>query len=222
MRRRFRGLREGLKMDPKEVVREFHKLYYHSPVISTQTHWLGVPVLKCPLDLWIYQDIIFQNKPDVIVEAGTHHGGSAFYMASIFDLVGKGHVITMDVVDKPGRPRHQRITYLKASSTEKSTVDSALKLIGDGKRVTVVLDSEHDYVHVSKELVLWSKVVSVGQYLIVEDTNIGGNPVLPQWANGPFQAIKNWGPEKNGFSVDHSKEKFLMTLNPGGYLKRVR
>jgi len=209
-------------MNPVEVIREFHKLYYQSKIVSHSTHWLGVAVLKCPLDLWIYQDIIFQCKPDVIVEAGTHHGGSAFYMASIFDLVGNGRVITLDVVDKPGRPRHQRITYLKASSTEKSTLDSVKNIIGQNKKVMVILDSEHDFVHVSKELALWSPVVSVGQYLIVEDTNIGGNPVHPEWANGPLQAVRKWDPDKNGFVTDHSREKFLMTFNPSGYLKKVR
>src|SRR5260370_40946135 len=74
--------------------------------------WFGVPMLKYPTDLFVYREIIFETKPDVIIEAGTARGGSAYYFASLFDLLGRGRVITMDIRDFPEKPKHPRIEYL--------------------------------------------------------------------------------------------------------------
>ena len=79
---------------------------------------MGIPVLKCPLDLWIYQEIIFHVKPDLIIETGTYKGGTAHFFASMCELIGNGEVITIDIEAYPNRPIHPRITYLHGSSTE--------------------------------------------------------------------------------------------------------
>src|SRR4029078_11762573 len=82
------------------VIREFSQLYYDGldakPLYET-TSWLGVKALKCPLDMWIYQEILFKTKPDIIVETGVHHGGSTLYVASICDLLGSGTVLACDI-----------------------------------------------------------------------------------------------------------------------------
>ena len=75
---------------------------------------MGTPVLKCPLDLWMYQEILIHTRPDVIVETGTHMGGSALYLAGICDLLGHGRIVTIDVEEREGRPEHPRILYLRA------------------------------------------------------------------------------------------------------------
>src|SRR3954462_4813603 len=103
----------------KALVNQFHRLYYHTPARTWQnTYFLGVPVWKNPLDMWLYQEMIHDVRPDVLVEAGTKYGGSAFYFARIFDLMEHGHVVTIDVEPQPDRPEHRRITYLTGSSTD--------------------------------------------------------------------------------------------------------
>src|SRR5262245_30996750 len=102
-----------------DVVAEFNKLYYdgyRQGGTWYATAWLGVTVWKCPLDLWVYQEIVHEIRPDLIVETGTAFGGSALYLASICDLIGHGHVVTIDIQETPNRPRHERITYLLGSS----------------------------------------------------------------------------------------------------------
>ncbi|MFH1821914.1 MAG: CmcI family methyltransferase, partial [Methanobacteriota archaeon] len=116
----------------KGVVDNFHKLYYYSYFFGKtlgNTFWLGVPTLKCPLDAWIYQEIVFETKPDIIVECGTANGGSALYLASLCDIIGKGRVITIDIEDGEGRPKHDRITYILGSSVASETVEKIKKLV---------------------------------------------------------------------------------------------
>src|SRR5580765_6266025 len=82
----------------------------------TGTTWMGVPAMKYPGDAWTYQEIIFDTKPDLIIETGTNRGGSALFLAHMFDLVGKGRVMTIDIESRSGLPVHPRITYLTGSS----------------------------------------------------------------------------------------------------------
>ncbi len=105
------------------TVDEFHRLYY-SEARSTweNTFWLGTRVLKCPLDLWVYQELIADIRPELIVETGTAAGGSALFLASMCDLVRRGEVVSIDIRDEPARPAHPRITYLIGSSTSESIV----------------------------------------------------------------------------------------------------
>jgi hypothetical protein len=95
------------------VIRAFHQAYYNSPASTwLNTRWQGVSVEKNPLDLWIFQEIIYDTKPDVIVEAGTFRGGSALFMANMLDLLGHGQVVTIDIEEFPDRPQNPRIHYL--------------------------------------------------------------------------------------------------------------
>jgi cephalosporin hydroxylase len=208
----------------KEVVDNFHKLYYYSYTFGKtwgKTSWLGVPAAKCPLDAWIYQEIIFETKPDVIIECGTANGGSALYLASVCEMLGNGRVITIDIEDIKGRPKHDRITYILGSSVASETVEKIRKMIPPGAKVMVILDSDHHKEHVLNELRLYAPLVSKGCYLVVEDTNIG-DPVLQDFGPGPRQAIEEFMRGNTGFEADRSREKFYMTFNPGGYLKKVK
>ena len=118
------------------VVQEFHQLYYDNPGQTWyNTFWFGTPVQKCPLDLWIYQEIIYETKPDLIVETGTFKGGSAHFMASILDLLGDGEVITIDIEYRPARPVHPRLTYLTGSSTDSQIVSTVYER-ASGKRLS--------------------------------------------------------------------------------------
>ena len=204
-----------------EIVDEFLKLYYESPTTWRNTFWLGTPALKCPLDLWIYQEIIFEVKPDVIIECGTFEGGGALFLASICELLKRGTVITIDVEAMRGRPRHRRIRYLLGSSTSKGIVDKLRSSIKARDRVMVILDSDHSKDHVLSELRIYSRFVTTGSYLIVEDAIVNGHPVLPDYGPGPMEAIQEFLSENKEFVVDRSRAKFLMTFNPDGWLRRV-
>ncbi len=207
----------------QRIVREFHKLYYYGKerTWKNNTFWLNVPVAKCPMDMWVYQEIIVETKPDVIIETGTAFGGSALFMASICDFEKRGRIITIDVAQQPERPQHERIKYLSGSSISEQVIETVKGLIDIGDRVMVVLDSDHGEEHVLRELEIYSQLVSLDCYLIVEDTNINGNPVLPLHGGGPMEAVRQFRMTHNGFVVDDEREKFFMTFNPKGYLRRV-
>ena len=207
----------------KNIVDEFHELYYYSYNWGgtwDNTFWLGILTRKCPLDLWIYQEIIFEVKPDVMIECGTANGGSALFLASMCDLVNNGKVITIDIEDKEGRPTHKRIKYLLGSSTSIEVVEQVRKLISDKDKVMVILDSDHSKGHVLSELKIYSKFVTKGSYIIVEDTNINGHPVFLDFGPGPMEAVEEFLKENKDFSVDRSREKFYLTFNPKGFLQK--
>ena len=203
----------------RSIVNHFHRLYYHHGTYNN-TAWLGVPVQKCPLDLWIFQEIVHEVRPDVIVEAGTYKGGSAFFLASILDAVGHGQVVSIDIVEHEERPDHPRVHYLLGSSTSEEIVDQVRSFIREGDTVMVALDSDHRRDHVLEELRIYSDLVTAGSYLIVEDTHLNGNPILPGWGPGPNEALESFLAKDDRFVVDASREKLLMSFNRGGYLRK--
>jgi len=219
-----------------EIVDAFHKLYYDNADRTwnskSQTKWLGVPVWKCPLDLWIIQEIVFETRPDLVIEAGTAYGGSALFYASLFDLIGNGEVITIDSNEPhygitadvvANRPRHSRITYLTGSSISQDIIDQVSDKVESEKlSVMVDLDACHNHGHVLLELRSWSRLVTVNNYLIVEDSNVNGHPVAPDHGPGPWEAIEDFLQENKDFQIDEVREKFYLTFNPRGYLKRIR
>jgi len=204
------------------ITNHFHRLFYYSKETWKNTFWLGTPLLKCPLDLWIYQEIIFELKPDLIIECGTFQGGSALFFACICDLVGKGKILTIDIQDSEKRPKHKRITYLVGSSTSEEIVRKVQDLIDEDGQVMVILDSEHSMHHVLNEMRIYGEFVTPGSYLIVEDTNINGHPVRPNYTPGPMEAVRIFLRESKAFAADTGREKFYMSFNPNGYLKRIR
>ncbi|PWC55373.1 hypothetical protein TSO221_05240 [Azospirillum sp. TSO22-1] len=189
--------------------------------------WMGVPVLKFPNDLMLYQEIVFETKPDLIIETGTYNGGSAFFLAHLLDLIGHGRIVTVDVEPMPDRPQHPRITYQTGSSIDPAIVDP-LRAEAEGKTVLVSLDSSHLASHVLAEMRIYADLVSVGSYMVVEDSNINGHPVWPGYteppnpeASGPMEAIRRFVDERGDFVIDALKHRLLVTNNPNGYLKRL-
>lgn len=170
--------------------------------------------------MWVYQDIIAETEPDIIVECGAAQGGSAHYLADFCDALNHGHVISIDIEDRE-RPGHDRIKYLIGSSVEDEVVNTVYDEIDNEDDVMVILDSDHRKQHVLSELQTYSEIVSPGQYLIVEDTNLNGNPVREDFGPGPNEAIKQFLKYNDRFVIDESREKHQLTFNPGGYLKRV-
>ena len=209
----------------KAAIEAFHRLYFDGPAgegrVHHRTRWMGVETLKCPLDLWVYQEILFDVRPDLVVETGTHKGGSALFLAGMLDLLGKGEVATIDVRTDPARPAHPRIRYVAGSSADPQVVASVFSGRRSGEVCLVILDSDHSRDHVARELTAFAPRVSVGSYLIVEDTNVNGHPVLPDFGPGPYEAVGEFLASHPEFEADASREKFLMTFNPRGFLKRI-
>ena len=207
----------------KKLIDEFHKLYYEFPEKTwNNTFWLGIPTQKCPLDLWIYQEIIYDVKPDVIVEAGTANGGGALFLAGICDFVGNGRVISIDIANADKKPKHKRIDYLLGSSTSEEIVRKVKGSIKEHDKVMVILDSDHSKSHVLDELRIYNKLVTKGSYLVVEDTNINNHPVSSNFGPGPMEAVEVFLQENHDFVIDKRKEKFYLTFNPKGYLRKMR
>lgn len=205
----------------RSTIRRFHRLYYgHSGRTWRNTYWLGVPLQKCPLDLWMYQELLTEIRPELVVETGTFAGGSALYLGSCMDLVGRGRVITIDVVERDHRPEHARVSYLAGSSTDPDIVERVRQASASSAPVMVILDSDHSYDHVLAELRLYAPLVTPGSYLVVEDTNIG-RPVEPALVPGPYEAVEEFLRGAPGFVRDPEREKFFLTFNPGGYLRRL-
>ncbi len=170
--------------------------------------------------MWIYQEIIWSQRPEYIIECGTFRGGSALFYAHLFDLIGHGEVITLDILEQADRPQHERITYINGSSTDTNVISKVTDIIGENKKVLVVLDSDHSRDHVLAEMHAWKDVVTAGSYMIVEDSNVNGHPARPDHGPGPMEAIQSFIKENNDFEIDLSKEKFFMTQNPRGYLRK--
>jgi cephalosporin hydroxylase len=196
----------------KKVVDAFHCEYYVSEVWN-QTFWRGHRVLKFPTDLIIYQEIIHEIRPRFIVECGTHEGGSAVFLGDMCELEGYGSVISIDV-NAAARPAHSRVEYVTGDSRD-GLLPARLNLHG---RIMVILDSEHSREHVLKELAVWAPRVTPGSYLIIEDTNLG-HPVRSN-NPGPWEALDDWLPAHPEFEPDPYRERFGLTTNPRGYLRR--
>jgi len=216
------------------ITNQFHRLFYYRQPWK-KTYWFGQQLLKCPFDLWVYQELIYKVKPDIIIECGTYKGGSAYYFASILDLINKGRVITIDVCNEDQislssedtvqkRPVHERIQYLLGSTISDTIIDEIQKQISSDDVVMVILDSNHLMDHVFKEMELYSKFVSKGSYLIVEDSNLFGHPIRPEryrFGKGPFEATELFLSQHSNFIIDEECEKYFMTFNPSGYLLRT-
>ena len=214
---------ESLSRGERKIVARFHRLYYNrwrSGAPTIDLSWFGVRLLKCPMDLWMYQELLWRVRADLVVETGTLFGGSALFLAHMCVLMGEGRILTIDKELVGDRPAHPRITYLLGSSTDDSTVMEVARYAAEAQRVMVILDSDHKASHVLEEMRRYADFVTLGSYLIVEDTNVNGHPVYPEFGPGPSEAVEAFLAGRDDFVMDHDCERFLMTLNPGGYLRR--
>lgn len=217
----------------RKAAREWLAAHWENK-LSYEVSWLGIPVIQSAEDMIIMQEIIFEVKPDFIVEMGIAHGGSLIYYASLLKMLGKGRVIGADIdIREHNRkllekhPMIELIDMIEASSIEQSTFDLIRKKIPEGSKVIVVLDSCHERDHVLKEMELYSSLVSKDSYLIVCDT------IVPQVAglkhskedfstNNPKEAIDIFMEKYPGeFVVDKKREKLFFTYFPGGFLKKT-
>jgi cephalosporin hydroxylase len=186
-----------------------------------------VRAAQIPNDVWITQEIICDVKPDVIVEAGTYMGGSAALRAMVLQQVNpNGRVITIDIKDYvPSEARdlpivRGKVDFLLGSSTDPKIVDE-IRRHTEGKKVLVILDSDHSENHVLDEMNAYGPMVTRDSYMIVQDTNINGHPVLPDCGPGPWEALDEYLPKNEQFQPAKSRERLMFTMHPRGYLRRI-
>ncbi len=241
------------------LLADYHKVWYEASFTWPYTHFLGIGMMKCPNDLWAYQALMTKHKPKTIIETGTYAGASALWFAFLMDMlrIEGGRVFTVDFEDHRTDPRiqHPRITFLAGNSVDPTLVE-AIKREVDGP-VLVCLDSDHSAKHVREELELYAPICKVGDWLVVEDTNIG-------WSDGKDHTVTFKGDlgkctcgmqfmlmtemrggekikcphDKNDLGArgglieymdqhpeewrqDILSERYLLTMNPGGWLQRV-
>jgi cephalosporin hydroxylase len=207
----------------REAIDNFVTLFYEEAGNTWETtKWAGVPVYKLPLDLWVMQEIIFETRPELIIETGVAAGGSTLFFAHLLDVAGSGRVVGVDIDLSKVHERvrsHPRVTLIEASSSSPETV-GRLRASAEGKRTMVILDSDHSAAHVAAELGELADLVSPGCYLIVEDTIVNGHPVEPGFGPGPLEALAGWLANDPPFEADGWRERLLASHNPGGYLRR--
>ena len=205
---------------------DYHVWYYGAGVWKS-TSWLGVRTLKSVSDMWNYQEILAELQPTLLVEFGTAYGGSALFFASV--LEGLGHpyrVLTVDTlrsrIDQQALD-HPHIEVSTASSTDPATAAriAELKDRFPGP-VFAILDSDHSAAHVGAELDLITPLLAPGDYLVVEDSNLNGHPVMPDYGPGPFEAVAGYLADHPGaYLSDTAREaKFGFSFAPGGFLIR--
>jgi cephalosporin hydroxylase len=189
---------------------------------AAQTTYFGIPTQKHPYDFWIYQELIVETQPDVIIEIGNFCGGSTLALAHLCDNLGKGRVIGVDVTHAQitaATRAHPRITLIEGDAC--AMFERVARLIAASDRVMIIEDSSHTFDNTLNVLKTYSPLVSVGSYFIVEDSichhgvEVGPKP-------GPYEAIDAFLAMHWDFQSDRSREAFVITWNPKGYLKRLR
>ncbi len=189
--------------------------------ILRESTYFGIPTLKNPMDFWVYRELIFETRPDVIIESGIYAGGSTLALAHICDHLGGGRVIGIDPRMEyvpPAVHEHPRITLLEGRSTE--LFDDVKALIEPHETVMVIEDSSHTYDNTLAVLRCFQELVKPGDYFIVEDS-ICGHGLDAGPSPGPYEAIETFLGENPHFESDRSRESFLITWNIKGFLKRL-
>ncbi|HEY2846597.1 MAG TPA: CmcI family methyltransferase [Pyrinomonadaceae bacterium] len=212
------------------TVREW-TLYHHHYVHQAyrygdsemQQRWLDHDILKSPFDCWIYQELIYKIKPDFIVELGIMFGGATHFYASICDLVGHGQVVGVDIsLAKVKSVDNARITLVEGSSSSQETFEKVKGLVNGGTAL-VIADSDHEKNHCLAELRLFSKLVTVGSYYVVEDSLNDPMHWHPVPNEGPQAAALAFMDETDDFVIDtRYAEKYIFSLSPLGFLLRVK
>lgn len=198
--------------------------------------WMGRPIIQFPQDMMAMQEIVWAVRPDLIIETGIAHGGSILFYASLLELMGHGEVLGIDIDIRAHNrqailehPMSKRIRMIEGSSVD-AAVTAQVRAAAQGKRAIVVLDSNHTHAHVLAELRAYAPLVCEGGYCIVMDTLVEDMPQRfctedRPWRVGdnPKTAVAEYLRSDNRFEVDADLEaKLLITVAPGGYLRRLR
>jgi cephalosporin hydroxylase len=198
--------------------------------------WMGRPIIQYPQDIIAMQELIWEIKPDLIIETGIAHGGSLIFYASMLELIGNGEVLGIDIdIRKHNKEEienhsmYKRISMIQGSSISQEVINQVKQKAENKNKILVILDSNHTHEHVLQELKLYSKFISIESYIVVFDTIVED---LPNdffndrpWGKGnnPKTAVWEFLNENKNFEIDYSIEsKLLITVAPDGFLRRIK
>jgi cephalosporin hydroxylase len=202
--------------------------------VNYELTWLGRPIIQFGSDMIMLQELIWEVKPDIFIETGIAHGGSLIYTASLFEMIGNGRVIGIDIdirehnkVAILAHPMFKRISMIEGSSIADSTILALEKQLESGEKIMVMLDSNHSREHVLNEINLYSKYIPVGSYLIVQDGAQKWVADIPrgksEWKDdNPLNAIDDFLKVNSDFVVDETYTRLGITQSPKGFLKRIK
>ncbi len=211
----------------RQFVDRFIWLWSETPRGLFANRWMGVQTLQNPFDVWVTQEILYQVKPDFVVECGTYKGGSALLWAMILQQINpNGRVITIDIKDqRPPRAKRgiarRKVDFLLGGSTDPKIVAEVTRRVR-GKKVVVILDSLHTAEHVLGELRAYAPLVNMGSYVIVQDGVGNGHPLPIDTGPGPWEAVHEFMQDNPEFAIDRTRERLLVTSNPDGFLRRIK
>ncbi|MEO1083897.1 MAG: CmcI family methyltransferase [Acidobacteriota bacterium] len=212
------ALEDHLDMTLREWIQHFQ-----DQVVQTELNYRGVTILKNVMDLWVYQELIHLIRPEVVIEIGSKHGGSALWFADTLSWIG-GEVLSIDLkspsLEAAGAVKPKNLTFLEGDSVAPETVD-AVRTWCRGRRAMVVADGDHSAGHVLRELEIYAEWVPAGGYFIVED-GIVDVMRWEQFCPGPVEGVRRFLETRDDFEVDRECEKMILTYNPGCFLRRIR
>ncbi len=214
-------------LSDREIIRRFIQIYYASNVWAGKTKWFGIDSVQTPCDNWAMQEIIWDVKPDYIIETGTFTGGTALFYATVLEKISeKAKVLTIDIdpqVEEVSKLKlfKDRVEVIRGSSVSPQTVELIREKVRS-KKVLVTLDSDHKKDHVLKELNSYADMVSINSYIVVQDTSVDVYGLVAGFGPGPMEAVKEFLKTRTDFEIDHSREKFLLTFYPSGFLKKLK
>jgi cephalosporin hydroxylase len=208
------------ELEPKDVggpmqtaiATAFRRIYHHAAGRTWRDTWYrGTRVRAYPTDLWVYQELIEELKPALVVETGTYRGGTALFLADRLQTSGRGKVVTIDADVEPNRPRHPRLTYLTGPPTAPDIVDDVRDRLDPSAPALFILGAGRTRDDVLAELEAYAPMVPSGSVLVVGHTHL----------DGPAQAVREFLASTNDFEVDARGERHFVTASPGGFLRRT-
>jgi cephalosporin hydroxylase len=204
--------------------------FHQYQVLGVDTSFLGHRTLKNPVDAWVYQEVLYRVKPDVVLEIGNKNGGSTMYLAVLLEAMGHGRVLALDIDHSHFTPTHRRIDMITGDSRDPETVKKVHEYCKN-KSVLIIHDADHSYQAVLEDLRNYQDLVNPPGYIIVEDTIEGMRgfrysdfpfqTFIRPHRDKPLEAVFDFVKENKRFEIDRGCEKWILTANPYGFLKCV-
>ncbi|MES2837547.1 MAG: cephalosporin hydroxylase family protein [Bacteroidota bacterium] len=228
----LQGKNEPLKKAANDFLKESIDSRY-----SYNFKWMGRPIIQYPQDIVIMQELIWDIKPDLIIETGIAHGGSLIFYASILELIGKGEILGIDIDIREhnkkeilDHPMAKRIKMIQGSAIDPEIVNQVKEHAKGKKTVMVLFDSNHTHDHVLEELKAYADLTTVGSYCVVFDTVVEDLPKDTYTADRPWDvgsnpktAVFEFLKTNSDFVIDKGIDnKILISVAPDGYLKRIK